>query len=83
MPPLNLSDWQGCELFSRDTVVRKRDITHWRQTMVHPVMFTLAGLAGAVLWLSLLVASGFSRAAVGVGLLGMLFLIDGRPRTRP
>ena len=51
--------------------------------MVRPIMLTLASLVGSVLWLSLLVASGFSSAAIGVGLLGMLVLIDDRPRTRP
>jgi hypothetical protein len=51
--------------------------------MVHTVMFTLAGLVGSSLWLSLLVASGFSRAALAVGLLGMLVVINDRPKTRP
>jgi hypothetical protein len=50
--------------------------------MVRPVILTLAGLAGSVLWLFLLVASGFSSAAVSVGLLGMLVLIGDRPRAR-
>jgi hypothetical protein len=47
--------------------------------MVRPVMLTLAGLVGSALWLSVLVASGFSSAAVGVGLLGMLVVIDNSP----
>jgi hypothetical protein len=46
-------------------------------------MLTLAGLVGSALWLYLLEASGFSRAAVGVGLLGMLVLLSDRRRTRP
>lgn len=50
--------------------------------MVSTVMLTLAGLIGSALWLSLLVASGFNRAAVGMGLLAMLVLISDRPRSR-
>ncbi|MBV9278728.1 MAG: hypothetical protein JOZ41_01480 [Chloroflexi bacterium] len=47
--------------------------------MTRVVTLTLAGLICSTLWLSLLVASGFSAAAVSVGLLGMLVLM-GRQR---
>ena len=49
--------------------------------MAHTVLFTLAGLVCSALWLSLLVASDFSSAAVGVGLLGMLILMSDRHGT--
>jgi hypothetical protein len=39
--------------------------------------FLLLGLSSAVLWLLLLVATGFNPAAIGTGLLGV-FLLEGR-----
>lgn len=50
--------------------------------MIHTLMLTFVGLVGSVLWLSLLVATGFSRAILSVGLLAMLFLINDPRRTR-
>jgi hypothetical protein len=39
------------------------------------LLVALLGLFGAVLWLGLLLATGFSLLAVGVGLLAMVFLL--------
>jgi len=46
--------------------------------MCRIVTLTLAGLVCSALWLSLLVASGFSGAAVSAGLLCMLVLTGSR-----
>jgi len=46
--------------------------------MSRTVALTLAGAVCSTLWLSLLVASDFSSAAVSMGLLGMLALTGSR-----
>lgn len=71
---------QRCVALFRSTVVRKGDVTD--TAMIHTLMLTFVGLVGSVLWLSLLVATGFSRAILSVGLLAMLFLINDPRRTR-
>lgn len=50
--------------------------------MVRAIALTLAGLIASALWLSLLVASGFQGVAIGVGLLGMLILLNISDRRR-
>lgn len=46
--------------------------------MTRIVVLTLAGLVSSALWLSLLVASDFSTAAVSMGLLAMVVLTGSR-----
>lgn len=45
--------------------------------------FLLLGLCSAVLWLVLLVATGFNPAAIGTGLLGVFFLEGRTSRSTP